>query len=174
MGILQQLGIDLRLLVVTAAGFLVLVWFLRRFAFGPVLDMLQRRQDTIISDLDQAEARRKEMERLQQEYATRLAQIEDEARDRIQQAVKEAQAARDEILARAHNDSQGIVQRGHDSLERERAQAMVAMRNQIAELAIQSASRVMRETLDADRQSRIIDEIIDSLGAVPSQAGGTA
>ncbi len=86
--ILATLGIDLRFLLVATVGFVLLFLLLKKFTFGPIFNMLQARQDNIKNNLDEAEARRAEMVRLQNEYETRLAQIEDEARDKIQAAVK--------------------------------------------------------------------------------------
>jgi F-type H+-transporting ATPase subunit b len=162
--VLESLGIDWRFILISAIGFLILVFVLRKFAFGPILGMLQQRQDYIRGNLNEAEERRNEMVRLQQDYEQRLAQIEDEARDKIQAAVKEAQAARDEIVNRARTESETIVQRAHQEVERERAKAMVEMRNQIAELAIQAAGQVVKQTLDSRSHARLIDDVIAGVG----------
>jgi F-type H+-transporting ATPase subunit b len=149
---------------VTAVAFVVLFALLKKFAFGPIFNMLQARQDNIRHNLDEAQSRRDEMVRLQHEYEERLAKIEDEARDKIQAAVKDAQAARDEILQRAQADAETIVQRGQADIERQRQQAMVEMRNQVADLAIQAASRVVHSHLDAGNHAALIDEVIAGVG----------
>ena len=175
---MEALGIEPRFILVQAAGFLILVFILAKFAFGPIYGLLQARQDTIRHDLDQAEARRVEMERLQREYEQRLAQIEDEARDKIQAAVKDAQAARDEIIARAQEQSQDIVRRGYEDTQRERDKAMAEMRDQLADLAVTAASRVIKRNLDPGSHAQLIDEVIagvGSNGAAPrgGSTGGT-
>lgn len=176
---MDALGIDPRFILISAVGFLILVFVLSKFAFGPIFGMLQARQDTIRGNLDEAEARRAEMERLQHEYEARLAQIEEEARDKIQAAVKDAQAARDEIISKAQADSQAIVQRGTEEIERERAKAMVEMRNQIADLATTAASRLVRQNLNAGSHAQLIDEVIAGIGSnghagsTPGGSGGT-
>ena len=175
MDILNTLGIDPKFILVTTVGFVALVFILAKFAFGPMLAMLQARQDHIVHNLDEAEARRNEMVRLQHEYEERLAKIEDEARDKIQAAVREAQAARDEIIERARTESQAIVQRGNEDMAREREKAMAEMRDQIAELAVSAASRVTRQTLDGQGHARLIDEVIAGIGtngAQPGRPGG--
>ncbi|MBV9868298.1 MAG: F0F1 ATP synthase subunit B [Abitibacteriaceae bacterium] len=157
-------GIELRFFLVQLVGFIIMVFVLSKYAFGPILGMLQTRQDSIRNNLDEAEARRNEMVRLQNEYQQRLAQIEDEARDKIQSAVRDAQAARDEIIARAHTESQEILARGQQDIARERAQAMAQMRDQIAELAIAAATRVTRQHLNPQSHASLIDEVIGSIG----------
>lgn len=171
---MEQLGIDPKFILVQAVGFIILVFILSKYAFGPLLGLLQQRQDTIRHSLDEAESRRVEMERLQHEYEARLAKIEDEARDKIQAAVKEAQAARDEIIARAHADSETIVQRGNESMARERTKALAEMRDQIAELAIQAASQVVQRSLDGSSHAALIDGVIAGIGQNGAVSPSTA
>jgi len=170
----ESLGIEPRFILISAVGFLILITVLKKFAFGPIFGMLQARQDTIRGNLDEAEARRAEMERLQREYEASLARIEEEARDKIQAAVKDAQAARDEIIAKAQADSQAIVQRGQEEIDRERAKAMVEMRDQIADLATTAASRLVRQNLNAGNHAQLIDEVIGGIGANGAAANGSA
>src|SRR5262249_28969159 len=144
---LASLGISLKFIALSAIGFLLLFLILKKFAFGPIYGMLEQRQENIRGNLDEAQARRDEMVRLQHEYEERLAKIEDEARDKIQAAVRDAQTARDEILARAHADAEAIVQRGNEEVTRERERAMLEMRNQIADLAVSAAGKVIKQSL---------------------------
>lgn len=167
-------GIELRFFIVQLVGFVIMVFILSKYAFRPILDMLQARQDNIRHNLDEAEERRNEMVSLQNQYQQRLAQIEDEARDKVQAAVRDAQAARDEIINRAHTDSQEIIARGQQDIAREREQAMAEMRDQIAELAIAAASRVTRQTLDRQNHARLIDEVIANIGTNGVSAAGTS
>jgi F-type H+-transporting ATPase subunit b len=165
MDIFQTLGIDFKFVAVMALGFLLLFFLLKKFAFGPIFSVLQQRQDTIKNDLDEAESRRNEMVRLQKDYETRLAQIEDEARDKIQSAVKEAQAARDEIIAKANADREAIVRRGEEEMAREREKVMAQMRDQIAEMAVTGASRILKQELNGQNHARLMDEVIAGIGA---------
>jgi F-type H+-transporting ATPase subunit b len=166
MELLTQLGIDPRFVLISLVGFLVLLFVLMKFAFGPIAATLQARQDKIKGDLDEAQARRDEMVALQRDYETRLAAIEDEARDKIQAAVKEAQSARDEILTRAHADAQVIVQRGHEEIASERAKSLTEARNQIVDLATLMARRSTQENLSAAGQTNLIDDAIVKIGAL--------
>jgi F-type H+-transporting ATPase subunit b len=170
---LDTLGIDPRFLVVQVVGFLILIFVLSKYAFGPLLAVLEERQTTIRNNLDEAESRRNEMARLQNVYEERLAKIEDEARDKIQAAVREAQVARDEIIARAHADSQAVLLRGTQELDQERSKAMEEMRNEIADLAVQAAGRVIKANLDSASHAALIADVIHSVGASNGQTTGS-
>lgn len=171
---MEALGIDLRFIIVTIIGFVCLVWILKKYAFGPVYNMLDERQKNIQGNLDEAQSRRDEMVRLQHEYEQRLAQIEDEARDKIQAAVRDAQAARDEIIAKAHAESETIVARGQQEITRERERAMAEMRNQIADLAVSAAGRLIKQNLDGAGHTKLIDDVIAGLGQSGQRQPGGA
>ena len=171
--ILGTFGIEPKFFLTMAIGFLILFAILKKFAFGPIFGMLQARQDKIRGDLDDAEARRNEMVRLQKEYEQRLAQIEDEARDKIQAAVKEAGTAREELLQKAHADADEVRRRAQEDIVREREIANAEMRDQIAKLSAQVAGRLIKQTLDPAAHARLVDEVIGSIGA-PSTNGVAA
>jgi len=168
---LEQLGIDFKFILVMAVGFVLLFLLLKKFAFGPIFNVLQQRQDKIRGDLDEAESRRNEMIRLQHDYEERLAKIEDEARDKIQAAVKEAQAARDEIITKAQADREAIVARSTDEVEREREKAMSLMRDQIALMATTGAERIIKQHLNTSGHSELIDDVIAGISQNASQNG---
>ena len=172
--ILETLGIEPHFILVSLVGFALLLWVLMKFAFGPLVATLQARQDKIVADLDDAQAKRDEMIALQRDYETRLAAIEDEARDKIQAAVKDAQAARDEIITRAQADAQAIVQRGQAEIDAERAKSLTEARNQIVDLATLMARRSAGEGLSAAGQSNLIDDAIGRIGNVGTANGNGA
>lgn len=161
---LEQLGIDWKLILVMLTGFLLLVFILSKYAFGPILSLLDNRQKSIQGNIDEAQNRRNEMVNLQRDYEGRLAKIEEEARDKIQGAIKEAQAARDEIIAKAKADSEAILVRGREELEIEKQKALITMRDQVADLAIGAASRVVKTNLDGANHARLVDDVIANLG----------
>lgn len=165
MGILDQLGIDFRFILLSFIGFALLVFILTRYAFGPILKTLQARQTTIVSNLDEAQSRRDEMVKLQHQYEDRLAKIEDEARDKVQAAVREAQIARDDIITRARAESDAIFKRGQEELSQERAKMLVESRDQIADLAVNAATKLVKQNLDAGAHARLIDDVIQDLSA---------
>lgn len=166
---LETLGIDFKFVLVMAVGFLLLFLILKKYAFGPIFNILQQRQDKIRGDLDEAESRRNEMIRLQHDYEERLAKIEDEARDKIQAAVKEAQAARDEIITKAQADREAIVARSTQEIEREREKAMSLMRDQIALMATTGAERIIKQQLNTSGHTQLIDDVIAGIQANAGQ-----
>jgi F-type H+-transporting ATPase subunit b len=162
--ILATFGIEVRFLLTMIVAFVILVIVLSKYAFGPIFSTLQARQDKIRGDLDDAEARRNEMVQLQKQYEERLAQIEDEARDKIQAATREAQVAREELLEKARTEAQAIVDRARNEIQREHEIANAQMRDQIAQLSALAAGRLIKQTLDPAAHARLIDDVIAGIG----------
>ena len=146
------------LIITQIVGFLLLLWFLNRFVFKPIFAILDERQkDDPGRPTTRLDADRKRMEDTRRQYEERLANIEAEARERIQAAVKEAQALRDNLIADAHQNAESITVSARNEAERERQKAFLEMRQQVVALAVAAAGKVVGESLD---------------DAAPHQAGG--
>jgi len=162
---LHQLGIDPKYILVSLIGFVILVFVLSKYAFRPIADTLDARQKKITGDLTEAEARRDEMVRLQKDYEQRLAGIEDEARETIAKASREANAVTEASLGRAREEAAMIVQRGTEEVDAERAKAIIESRDQIVDLASALARRAVKQELNVTAHAQLIDEVIAGLSA---------
>ena len=159
---MEALGLSPQFLIIQAVSFVLLLVVLTKFAFRPILNILEERQKSIRDDLDSAESRRLEMERLQKDYETRLAQIEDEARDKIQQAIKQAEGVRDEILSKARTESEQVLAAGREEIDRDRIRSMAQMRNEVADLAIHAAQSVVGKNLSSAGHDQLIAEALST------------
>ena len=160
MELLDQLNIDPRAILVNIVGFLLLWLVLQKLVFQPIGRVLAERQQDINSTYDQLEADRRQMETLRAEYEQRLTSIEAEAREKIQSAIKDAQAARDQIIQEANTRGREMITRAEQEIEREREQALITLRQQVVDLALGAATKVIGDSLDETRQRRLIDDFI--------------
>lgn len=168
---LEQLGIQFPLIYAQAAGFLALFFFLRQFAFRPVLSILDTREEEIRTRYADAEKAHSTAEQLRRDYETRIAQIEAEARDRIQDGIREGQAMRAELLAQAQQERERILQQGHREIAEEREKMIYLVRDQVANMAVEAAGRVISRSLDEATHRALIHEFLEDL---PASAGGEA
>lgn len=165
MEILKALDIDLMMLLTQIIGFVILMFLLKKLLYAPLFTVIDQRQADIKATYDQLDEDRAAMERTRREYEERLAGIENEARERIQAAIKEAQTLRDGIVSDAQQQAESILQRGRNENERERQKAFLEMRKEIVELAVTAAGKVVGESLDGPRQSKLVDDFISSVGS---------
>jgi F-type H+-transporting ATPase subunit b len=165
---LTKLGIEFQYVVVNILGFLALLFVANKMIFQPIGKVISERQDDVNKTYDQLDADRAEMGRLKSDYETRLDAVEAEGREKIQTAVKEAQATRDQIVTDANTRAKDIVSKAEQEAERERREGLFLMRQQIVDLAMGATGKVLGESLDTKKQSQLIDDFISGgLGEAP-------
>jgi F-type H+-transporting ATPase subunit b len=144
-------------------AFAVLVFLLYRTVFPNVNQLLRERRDNIQGKLEQAERDRAEAERLLQQYRERLDRAEDETQRILEQARSGAERVRRELLAKAEADAGRELERARQAIRSERDQAIRELRREVGGLAVELATRVVGDSLDRERQLRLIDQYIDEV-----------
>ncbi len=143
--------------------FLVLFAILAKVAWKPILNIVNQREETINDSLLKADKARTEAQQLLEEHQKMMARAQDE----IQQMLKENKAAaekmKNEILEKARQEAEKLHQRARADLEREKDAAILELKKQVADLAIQAASRLIRENLDAQKNRDLVDNYIKEL-----------
>lgn len=163
--LLHALHIEPNIMAAQVTGFVLLWILLARYLFKPMLALLQTRENEIKGTYDKADAELAAAEQLKVDLDARLAGIEAEARTRIQAAIKEAQVAKDDMLAEAKTRVDGILKRGEEDLAREREKILAEIRGQTVDLSIAAASKIIGESLDEARQRKLVNDFIDQIGS---------
>lgn len=162
-----MLQLDLHQVLSQAVSFLILLWLLKRFAWKPLLVLLDERQERIERDLSEAAQRKAEMERLQVEYAKHLERINDEARAKLQQAILEGKRIAAEIQEQARAQGQALVQKSKETIALELAKAKVTLRDELAAMAMGAVERLLRQKVDAKADRQLVDDVLKELEAGP-------
>jgi F-type H+-transporting ATPase subunit b len=162
------LALNIPLVVTQLVGFAILIWFLNKFVFKPIFAILDQRQKEIQDVYDGLDRDREAMEKTRREYEQRLANIEAEAREKINAAVKEAQELRANLVADAQKQADTLIERGRSESERERQKAFLEMRQQIVSLAVMAAGKVVGESLNDARHTKLVDDFIASVNTAPA------
>jgi F-type H+-transporting ATPase subunit b len=149
--------------IVGGLAFLILLVLLQRTAFPQVTKLLRDRSENIEGKLQKAERERADAERLLEQYRDKLAAAEDETRRILEEARSNAERVRRELLAKAESDAGRELERAREAIRSERDQAIRQLRGEVGNLAVELATRVVGESLDRDRQLRLIDRYIDDV-----------
>ena len=158
--------IDIKLVLTQILGFLIMVWILGRFAWGPIVANLEARRQKIAADFAEADRRQHEADLLKAKYESELRGIAALARARMQEAIGEGQKVAEEIKAQARVDAQARLQRGREEMERERENAKEQVKQQVIGLSIRTAEKILRAKLDDPAQRRLAGEFIDEVGTL--------
>lgn len=157
--------IDIKLVLTQILGFLVMVWILGRFAWGPIVQGLEARRQKIAGDFAEAERRQREADQLKAKYEQELRGVEAQARQRIQEAVAEGQKVAEEIKAQAHTEAQNRLHRAEEEMARQREKEKELVKEKIVDLSIRTAEKILRAKLDDPAQRRLAGEFIDEVGS---------
>ena len=154
---------DPGLYIWTIAVFLVLAWVLRKFAWRPLLEALDRRQDAIRKSLDEAKEARKEMARLNDESARLLAAARVEADAIISRTRADAARAAEEMKQKARTDAEHIVRNAEREIGLETARAVQKVRQEAVDLSVAIASKILQRNLSKEDNERLIAETLKGI-----------
>jgi len=157
--------IDIKLVITQILGFLVMVWILGRFAWGPLVKTIESRRQNIAGEFDEAERRQREADQLKAKYEQDLRGIEVLKRQSIQEAIAEGQKVAEEIKTQAQADAQARLQRAEEEVLRQREKEKEIVKEKVVALSIRTAEKILRARLDDPAQRRLAAEFIDEVGA---------
>jgi F-type H+-transporting ATPase subunit b len=160
-------GVDLPKLLFQIANFLLLLWLLNRFLFSRVGGMLDERSSRISKGLEDAEAAARDRELARAEREAAVAEARKEASEMLASANKIATDTRNEILAEARAEAEKVTERAREEIIAEKDRAMADLRAQVADLALDAASKLVRSDMNATTQRRLVEEF---LAEVPGES----
>ena len=144
--------------------FVILMALVGHFAWNPIQNMLQKRADKISNDLDSAEGARLKAEKLAQQREDALKDSHNEANQIVTRAKDNAEHQRSAIVQKANDDVTTLKSHAQEDISRQKQEALDGVRNDVAELSIEIASKVIEKELTVDDQKELIDKYIEGLG----------
>jgi F-type H+-transporting ATPase subunit b len=155
--------VDPGLFIWTIVTFLVLLTLLAKFAWRPLLQALEARQETIRKSLADAEKARQELERLNQESEQIIRQARVEAESIIGATRADAERLRGELREKARAEADGILKNAERQIQFETARALEQIRHEAADLSVAIASKLIRRNLTKEDNEKLIDEALKQL-----------
>ncbi|HEM2830209.1 TPA: F0F1 ATP synthase subunit B [Streptococcus suis] len=150
--------------ILVTASFAILIILIRIFAWDKITGIFEERANKIANDIDAAEEKLTAAANLVQQREDELVQGRIESQKIIQDAVERAKLEKKRILEQADVEIQGLKQKAQLEIEAEKREAQENLRVQVAELAVDLASKIILEDLDQQAHSNLIDRYLDKLG----------
>jgi F-type H+-transporting ATPase subunit b len=154
---------EIGLIFWTVVTFLVLLFVLSKFAWGPIINAMNAREDGIRSDLDNAKKEREDAQRLLEEHRALLNQARRERAEAVDAGRHDAERLKAEILEDARKQREQLMQQAQRQIEAGLRQARVELKGEAADLAIQAAGRLMGKNLDDATQRRLVEDYLAEL-----------
>jgi len=150
--------------LVSIVNFLVLLYLLRRFMWGPILATLDRRAAKIREGLELTESARREREQLKQEVEKILGEARREAAAIAERTTKAAEAAATDIRTQAKAEADRIREKGRTDAEHLHDQALAQLRGEVASMVVLAASRILGREIDAEQHRALIERSLEEAG----------
>jgi len=157
------LSVDTTLLLSTAILFALFAWVLGKFAWGPLLRIVDDREKGIRDSVRAAEKAAAEAKELLAQHQEMLRGAGREREEILARALKEAETARADLVEKARSDAEHIVERAREQIERDKTQAIADLRGQVADIAVEAASKIVESSLTPEAQKKLVDDYITSL-----------
>ncbi len=149
------------LVIWSGLTFLVVLALLTKFAWKPLLGMLKEREDEISSSLEKAKEARQEYERVEAQKAQMLAETRTERDAILKEAREKVEAMLDEARKRAQSEGDKLIEQARAQIGREKADAIDALKRQVATLSVEIAGKLIESDLKADdRQEQLIEKYL--------------
>lgn len=164
MGPGEFLNINFFTALFTLANTVALFLVLKKFLFQPVMKMIADRQQEIDDMYTAAGMAKTEAQRMEQEYRLKLDAAVQTGERMVKEAVARGQSREEEIVRQANAEADAIRAKAAADIAQEKKKALNDAKNEISELALTIAGKVVGRELNGEDQSRLVDRFIDELG----------
>ena len=144
----------------TIAVFLVLLFLLKRFAWGPLLAALDERQAGIRKSLEDADRARKELDQVREQSEAIIGKARTDADGIVSDARADGAQLREDLRRQAQQEAQAIVQNAERRIQQERDRALQQIRQEAVDVSLMIASKLIRRNLTAEDNASLIDEAL--------------
>lgn len=150
--------------ILIAGSFLLLIFLVKKYAWGNITSVLDERAEKISSDIDGAEEARKKAEELASKREAELAGSRTEAKTIIENAKETAEKSKADILAEAKLEAGRLKEKANQEIAQNKAEALQSVKGDVADLTISLAEKIISQNLDSQAHKALIDQYIDQLG----------
>lgn len=151
---------DPGLFIWTVLTFLILLTLLAKFAWRPLLQALEKRQDEIRKSLDDAQLARLELERLHAESAQIIAKARVDAEAVVANSRADGERLREEIRQKARSEAEGILRNAERQIQLETQRALQQIRHEAVDLSVMIASKLIQKNLTKEDNDRLIQDAL--------------
>ena len=146
-----------------AISLIIFLLVLTKYAMPPIMASLEGRETRIRESLEAAEVALAKAEAISKDNDKALREAEQKAHQIRKEAKEEAERIRTERIAKAKDESEQIIEQAKSDIKLEKQSALLALRQEVAHLAIQSASVIIDAELDEEKNKKLVDNYIDNL-----------
>ena len=157
-------GVELGSTIVTHATFVRLLALLKKFAWGPLKEVMDKRERDINKYIDDAEQAKINAQKLEEENRKTLKETQDEVQRILDDAKIQARKQHEEIIHEANVRANGMIETAQSEINSEKERALADINNQVSELSVLIASKVLRKEISEQDQKDLVEKYLKEAG----------
>ena len=157
-------GVEWGTTIVTLVTFVILLALLKKFAWGPLKEVMDKRERDINKDIDDAEQAKINAQKLEEENKKTLKQTQDEVQRILEDARVQARKQHEEIIHEANIRANGMIETAQSEINSEKERALADINNQVSELSVLIASKVLQKEISEQDQKELVDKYLKEAG----------
>ncbi|MCF0114185.1 MAG: F0F1 ATP synthase subunit B [Erysipelotrichaceae bacterium] len=157
-------------MIMVLTSTLLIVFIAKKFFWNVLEDYLAKREQFIQSQIDEAVTRNSESEKMKEEASQALANVHAQAESILESAKEAASKESKEIIARANSEASLLKEKALREIEQEKNEAMASMKEEISDIALLAAKKLVEKEVDDDLHRKYVKDFINEVGEQPWQA----
>lgn len=158
--LIKTFHIDWKLIIAQLVNFAIVLFVLYKFAYGPIMKMMDERTKKIDKGLKDAEDSHKKLQEIAEKEKAVLVEARKQAQEIVAKAEAAASKAKDEIADQAKQQAQKILDEATKKIELEKNQMLSEVKTQVAELVVAATGKVIDEKIDEGKDKELIRKTI--------------
>lgn len=160
MELLKTFGVEGKLLIAQLINFFILFFLLKRFAYRPILKMLEKRKNQIETGIRNAEAASQKLKEIEEKEENILRKARKEAQEIIEKTRAQAAKNTERLILAAEKQKAEILQETQAQLEREKRKIISEAKAEIGTLIIQATEKIIEEKIDQKKDEELINKVL--------------
>jgi len=157
------ISIEWQQILTHIVGFVIALFILKKYAWKPLLGMIDERREKIQDDFDKASDELKKAEELRANYEQRMKEAEVDARAKIQEAIRDGQNVAVEIKETARGEARELIERAKEELSRDVDKAKIQLKLDIVRMTLSATEKMINEKLDEAKHRQMIEGFINEV-----------
>jgi F-type H+-transporting ATPase subunit b len=158
-----MLDLNPGLIVWTILTFVAVLAILGKFAWKPIVGALTKREDDIRTSIEQAERANAEAKRLLEENKRQLAMAEAHSQAAVREGRAMGERVKAEVIEKANASARQMIEQAKEEIRREKDAALLALRSEVADLAVGAAGKIIDANLDVNKHRSLVDSVINDI-----------
>lgn len=157
------MDLQIGLVISQILAFIAMLWILKKFAWQPLLGVMEERRKRIETEFKQIEEQKEELKALKGEYRDKIKAIEGEVKARMQKAIDDGQRLAQQIQQEAKEQAKAILQKAQTDLSLEVSKAKMQLKSDIVTMVVSATEKLIHAKLSDEKQDELITELVDQV-----------